>query len=86
MAGTSRWIAGDGPLTKAKSAAWLWKGPSTFLLSLQHTNALLREFALGSEDAVEAAYLLLAHIPEEIQRILDSDWQVCLLVTNCQGS
>ena len=85
VAGTTRWVPSNGPGVQAKAATWLWKQPETFLLGLQHTNALLREFTLGGESGISAAVLLLKNVPLEVQDLLNEDWQVSSETSSSPG-
>ena len=76
MADTSRSDLATGPMLRAMAAGWLWLGPTTVLPASQHTNALLREFALGTPGAAAAALALLAGLPEEVQRMMQEPMQV----------
>lgn len=57
-------------MMRAESAAWLWFSYTTLPQAVSHTNALLRELALGGEAAHEAALLLLSHLPAETKTLL----------------
>lgn len=57
-------------------AAWLWLGPLTLVPAFCHTNAMLREFALGGDVASVGAHTLLQALPEELQAIMSASEQV----------
>ena len=76
VAHKSRWDPLAGPALRARTAGWLWLGPTTLVPAIQHTNALLREFALGGGPAADAALLLLEALPQEFLSLLASPVKV----------
>ena len=70
VAHKSRWDPLAGPALRARTAGWLWLGPTTLVPAIQHTNALLREFALGGGPSADAALLLLEALPQEFLSLL----------------
>ena len=76
VAEETRWNTSAGPTLRAQSATWQWLGPTTLPQAISHTNALLREFALGGEATHDAALDLLGHIAGEFAALLEGDIQV----------
>ena len=76
VAHKSRWDPLAGPALRARTAGWLWLGPTTLAPAIQHTNALLREFALGGGPSADAALLLLEALPQEFLSLLGSPVRV----------
>jgi hypothetical protein len=76
VASDLRWNVLAGPQLRAQAAYWLWSHPSTIVLALQHTTALMREFALGGEAAVGAALLLTEYLPNVVIDLLVGNLEV----------
>lgn len=73
VANEARWNPKTSLTLRTQSTAWLWLSPSTLSRAISHTNALLREFALGGEPAAVSAIQLLASLPAETAALLEGE-------------